>query len=468
MKENCLINFKLLIILVGLCMKYTISNPLGPSLQDLENQKCPSQKPLLCIPYGACCSHSEFCHAGLCESCFHDNVMNDLLDWCRKTGQFNMSLMRSNSCRFACHAQFTPEQLMPIKENEAQPLKDEKSLRSLDQMQTPTINTVEILTLVIVFILLFAKIIPKLWHHLTLKVKFKCPILKRTAKDADFTQNKKCDHHTKIEEFDSTSSPNANENLSDAKQADKSLNVVGAASNRDSKGKSHANYKNKLNGKLIEDEIEEDSIDLENKPRGNDMDIKDQKLGFFKRPPVTGCGAEEGSSSSTPLLSITTTDSAMATKPLSQNEMEDRRFNYSEIYTSTTDLTCSPCYQQQGLTGINGYKKPQRSSEKPPDKKSNKTGKPILETISGAEGGWDDYIHVHRVDSNSSSLADDEDFLNPDKGALNYSPTSNGHSYNIGNYHGDLTTSHSSLDSSRPGYYANRIVDFKQAKQITF
>ncbi|KAI8795765.1 hypothetical protein BgiBS90_003532 [Biomphalaria glabrata] len=97
---------------VALFLSNVSSSPSGPSLKDLQSKKCPEQRPTLCIPYGACCNYSEFCYAGICESCFPEEaVKSDLLKWCRERGQHNVSFMRDNSCRFACQNRFTSHEL---------------------------------------------------------------------------------------------------------------------------------------------------------------------------------------------------------------------------------------------------------------------------------------------------------------------------------------------------------------------
>nr|KAI8731847.1 hypothetical protein BgiMline_030035 [Biomphalaria glabrata] len=97
---------------VALFLSNVSSSPSGPSLKDLQSKKCPEQRPTLCIPYGACCNYSEFCYAGICESCFPEEaVKSDLLKWCRERGQHTVSFMRDNSCRFACQNRFTSHEL---------------------------------------------------------------------------------------------------------------------------------------------------------------------------------------------------------------------------------------------------------------------------------------------------------------------------------------------------------------------
>ncbi|XP_013090643.2 uncharacterized protein LOC106074417 isoform X1 [Biomphalaria glabrata] len=97
---------------VALLLSNVSSSPSGPSLKDLQSKKCPEQRPTLCIPYGACCNYSEFCYAGICESCFPEEaVKSDLLKWCRERGQHTVSFMRDNSCRFACQNRFTSPEL---------------------------------------------------------------------------------------------------------------------------------------------------------------------------------------------------------------------------------------------------------------------------------------------------------------------------------------------------------------------
>ncbi|KAK0061278.1 hypothetical protein Bpfe_009439 [Biomphalaria pfeifferi] len=97
---------------VALFLSNVSSSPSGPSLKDLQSKKCTEQRPTLCIPYGACCNFSEFCYAGICESCFPEEaIKSDLLKWCRERGQHSVSFMRDNSCRFACQNKFTSHEL---------------------------------------------------------------------------------------------------------------------------------------------------------------------------------------------------------------------------------------------------------------------------------------------------------------------------------------------------------------------
>ena len=75
------------------------------SLANLEQIVCPGSRPFKCLPYGVCCRISEFCHSGLCESCFPRNIPPEsLLEWCRHASKTSM---RHDSCRLACHDKFS-------------------------------------------------------------------------------------------------------------------------------------------------------------------------------------------------------------------------------------------------------------------------------------------------------------------------------------------------------------------------
>ncbi|XP_059167360.1 uncharacterized protein LOC131949472 [Physella acuta] len=79
-----------------------------PTLEELTELKCNSEKPFKCLPYGVCYNADEFCHAGTVESCFPTNVTTDQLEnWCKTTGQFRPEFMRDPKlCALACQARF--------------------------------------------------------------------------------------------------------------------------------------------------------------------------------------------------------------------------------------------------------------------------------------------------------------------------------------------------------------------------
>ncbi|CAL1532871.1 unnamed protein product [Lymnaea stagnalis] len=80
----------------------------APTLETITGIVCPADRPAICLPYGACCKVSEFCHSGLCESCFPLNVPEESrLEWCRHTGVTNVTSMRHHTCRLACQDVFS-------------------------------------------------------------------------------------------------------------------------------------------------------------------------------------------------------------------------------------------------------------------------------------------------------------------------------------------------------------------------
>lgn len=90
------------------CFTSSETRSNDPDLETLTKIVCPAQRPTICLPYGACCRVSEFCHSGLCESCFPMSVPAErLLEWCRHTGLTNVTSMRHSSCRLACHDKFS-------------------------------------------------------------------------------------------------------------------------------------------------------------------------------------------------------------------------------------------------------------------------------------------------------------------------------------------------------------------------
>ncbi|CAL1532872.1 unnamed protein product [Lymnaea stagnalis] len=101
-----------LLLLVHMVVVMTGAAKSEPTLSDLLQVRCPSDHPFMCLPYGTCCRGSEFCHSGLCESCFPRDVPeSQLLSWCRDVGQHNVSLMRSEACRLACQDKFSSAEL---------------------------------------------------------------------------------------------------------------------------------------------------------------------------------------------------------------------------------------------------------------------------------------------------------------------------------------------------------------------
>ncbi|CAL1544385.1 unnamed protein product [Lymnaea stagnalis] len=117
MKQDKVVVF-LTSVLPLLAVQTVLCAQVGPSLNDIANIDCPAEQPFKCLPYGACCRGSEFCHSGLCESCFPRDVPESgLLAWCRDTGQHNVSSMRSRACRLACQDRYTSVQLAVIEDS---------------------------------------------------------------------------------------------------------------------------------------------------------------------------------------------------------------------------------------------------------------------------------------------------------------------------------------------------------------
>ncbi|XP_059167336.1 uncharacterized protein LOC131949447 [Physella acuta] len=79
-----------------------------PTLKEITERECSSDKPFKCLPYGVCYNADQFCHAGTVESCFPKNVTTDQLEnWCKTTGQFRPELMRDPKlCALSCQARF--------------------------------------------------------------------------------------------------------------------------------------------------------------------------------------------------------------------------------------------------------------------------------------------------------------------------------------------------------------------------
>ncbi|CAL1532877.1 unnamed protein product [Lymnaea stagnalis] len=106
---------KMILMQLLVFIVFTSADASAPTLDDLTHINCTTSAPNLCVPYGVCCSNSEFCHAGMCETCFTREVLalpdQDKLEWCRDLGQFDGSLMRHHTCRLACQGLFTSAQL---------------------------------------------------------------------------------------------------------------------------------------------------------------------------------------------------------------------------------------------------------------------------------------------------------------------------------------------------------------------
>ncbi len=97
--------FVLFIVFVARCLALPECQSKEPTLQILREIVCPTNHPAICLPYGACCRLSEFCHFGMCESCFPLDVPPEhRLEWCRHS---NVSSMRHHTCRLACHDIFS-------------------------------------------------------------------------------------------------------------------------------------------------------------------------------------------------------------------------------------------------------------------------------------------------------------------------------------------------------------------------
>ncbi|KAH9495128.1 hypothetical protein Btru_018265 [Bulinus truncatus] len=102
----------LLVLLVNL-VTVGFSQADGPSLGDLLVIQCPAERPFKCLPYGNCCGGDQFCHEGICASCFPRDVSDeDLLTWCREVGQHDVTQMRHASCRAACFFKFNVTDLV--------------------------------------------------------------------------------------------------------------------------------------------------------------------------------------------------------------------------------------------------------------------------------------------------------------------------------------------------------------------
>ncbi|KAK6965431.1 cytochrome P450 2 subfamily U member 1 [Biomphalaria glabrata] len=110
--RSSVVNCLFILLFIATCLvDYLTSTPVEPSMEDLKKKQCPAGQPNLCIPFGSCCSYFEFCYSGMCESCFYDDNETAILKFCRERGQHNVSLMRHNSCRFACQSRFTEQEL---------------------------------------------------------------------------------------------------------------------------------------------------------------------------------------------------------------------------------------------------------------------------------------------------------------------------------------------------------------------
>ncbi|XP_055863767.1 uncharacterized protein LOC106074415 isoform X2 [Biomphalaria glabrata] len=110
--RSSVVNSLFILLFIATCLvDYLTSTPVEPSMEDLKKKQCPAGQPNLCIPFGSCCSYFEFCYSGMCESCFYDDNETAILKFCRERGQHNVSLMRHNSCRFACQSRFTEQEL---------------------------------------------------------------------------------------------------------------------------------------------------------------------------------------------------------------------------------------------------------------------------------------------------------------------------------------------------------------------
>ncbi|KAH9490070.1 hypothetical protein Btru_035155 [Bulinus truncatus] len=105
---------------VLICCLLCSINAQGPSIENLvkAQEECPDDRPYICVKYGKCCSGDQFCHAGVCESCFPAGLSEgELLAWCKDKGQHNVTLMRHGSCRLACHFKFKASAFSCVEEN---------------------------------------------------------------------------------------------------------------------------------------------------------------------------------------------------------------------------------------------------------------------------------------------------------------------------------------------------------------
>ncbi|KAH9514208.1 hypothetical protein Btru_030546 [Bulinus truncatus] len=84
-----------------------------PTLEEVSAVQCPTERPFKCLPYGSCCGGDQYCstETRTCESCFPRLPPTDLLAWCRNVGLYNVSRMQHETCKLACQAKFTVQDL---------------------------------------------------------------------------------------------------------------------------------------------------------------------------------------------------------------------------------------------------------------------------------------------------------------------------------------------------------------------